>query len=95
MKIKNLHYLMRFLLPAALLITSCASGAAASGTSAAASTIRTSSAQEDSSAPQAAAQADTPDYPDPYAMETFDTVPARLLERRDDVDYGTLDADVE
>lgn len=32
---------------------------------------------------------------DLYAMETYDTVPAELLERHDDVDYGTIDEDVE
>ena len=32
---------------------------------------------------------------DLYAMETYDTVPAELLERHDDVDYGTIDSDVE
>ena len=32
---------------------------------------------------------------DLYAMETYDTVPEELLERHDDVDYGTIDSDVE
>ena len=35
------------------------------------------------------------DYPNPYEMETYDSVPEYLSERHDDVDYGTLDADVE
>ena len=32
---------------------------------------------------------------DLYAMETYDSVPAELLERHGDVDYGTIDEDVE
>ena len=32
---------------------------------------------------------------DLYAMETYDTVPEDLLEWHDDVDYGTIDEDVE
>ena len=32
---------------------------------------------------------------DLYAMETYDTVPEDMLERHDDVDYGTIDKDVE
>ena len=32
---------------------------------------------------------------DLYAMETYDTVPEELLEEHDDVDYGTIDEDVE
>ena len=35
------------------------------------------------------------DYPNPYEMETYDSVPEYLSERHDDVDYGTLDVDVE
>ena len=31
---------------------------------------------------------------DLYAMETYDSVPAELLERHGDVDYGTIDEDV-
>jgi hypothetical protein len=31
---------------------------------------------------------------DLYAMETYDTVPEDMLERHDDVDYGTIDEDV-
>ena len=32
---------------------------------------------------------------DLYAMETYDTVPEELRERHDDVDYGTIEEDVE
>ena len=31
------------------------------------------------------------DYPNPYEMETYDSVPEYLSERHDDVDYGTLE----
>ncbi len=32
---------------------------------------------------------------DPYALELYDAVPDHLSERHDDVDYGTVDTDVE
>lgn len=35
------------------------------------------------------------DYPNPYEMETYDSVPEYLSERHNDVDYGTIEADVE
>ena len=34
-------------------------------------------------------------YPDPYEMETYDSVPEYLSERHDDVDYGRVETDVE
>ena len=53
-------------------------------------------AQENSaSATTAAAAAADEGLRDLYAMETYDTVPEELLEWHDDVDYGTIDEDVE
>ena len=53
-------------------------------------------AQENSaSATTAAAAAADEGIRDLYAMETYDTVPEELLEWHDDVDYGTIDEDVE
>ena len=47
---------------------------------------------EEESASSAAADEGLRDL---YAMETYDTVPEELLERHDDVDYGTIDENVE
>ena len=46
---------------------------------------------DDSASPAAADEG----LRDLYAMETYDSVPAELLERHDDVDYGTIDENVE
>ena len=45
---------------------------------------------------EAAAASSVPaqDPPDPYTMETFDKVPDDMLERHDDIDYGTVQTDV-
>ncbi len=42
-----------------------------------------------------AASATSEALPDLYAMETYDSVPEYYLERHEDIDYGTLDEDVE
>jgi enterochelin esterase-like enzyme len=50
-------------------------------------------------AAEAASEKDSPaadeNLRDLYAMETYDSVPAELLERHGDVDYGTIEEDVE
>ena len=38
---------------------------------------------------------DQQNLPDPYTMESFDTVPAEFQEWHDDIDYGTVETDVE
>lgn len=35
------------------------------------------------------------DYPDPYAMETYDSIPDDLMGWAEDVEYGSVEADVE
>lgn len=52
-------------------------------------------APEDSAPAQSSSAVPEETYPDPYAMETYDTIPDRLMAWQDDVDYGTLDTDVE
>ena len=36
-----------------------------------------------------------PNLPAPYTMESYDTVPEEFQEWHDDIDYGTVEADVE
>ena len=38
---------------------------------------------------------DQPNLPAPYTMESYDTVPEEFQEWHDDIDYGTVEADVE
>ena len=38
---------------------------------------------------------DQQNLPAPYTMESFDTVPAEFQEWHDDIDYGTVETDVE
>ena len=111
MKTKTSLTLLQVLLPIALMLTSCASAsapasagtantAAADMTTAAAAVTNdiaaeASSAAEDSSAAAAAASGPSDDDFDPYALEVYDAVPDYLSERHDNVDYGTVEADVE
>lgn len=115
-----LRTLLRILLPAALLLTSCASTTSSTAGSAQNSNVSettpvssseeitdtgtsqemvsddvSSAAETASTALTSAASATIDDYPDPYAMETFDSVPQDLLEWHDGVDYGTIESDVE
>ena len=41
------------------------------------------------------ALSDQPNLPAPYTMESYDTVPEEFQEWHDDIDYGTVEADVE
>ena len=41
------------------------------------------------------ALSDQQNLPDPYTMESYDTVPEEFQEWHDDIDYGTVEADVE
>ena len=58
-------------------------------------TIEVSTQENAASVTSAAAAAADEGLRDLYAMETYDTVPEELLEWHDDVDYGTIDEDVE
>jgi len=86
-----------------------AAGASAAGTSAQTNAEQTSAAgatstasdsgvagtEADAKSAPAAGYTIPTDYPNPYEMETYDSVPEYLSERHDDVDYGTIEADVE
>ena len=60
---------------------------------AAGSTSTTGSTSADTES--ADALPDQQNLPDPYTMESFDTVPAEFQEWHDDIDYGTVETDVE
>ena len=57
--------------------------------------IKTEEETENALSNAAASSAANENLRDLYAMETYDTVPGELRERRDDVDYGTIEEDVE
>lgn len=99
MNLKSARRILQFVLPVTLLITSCASGASAAGTSAAGTSAQTPAEQPSAAGATSTAPATgytiPADYPNPYEMETYDSVPKYLSERHDDVDYGTIEADVE
>ena len=60
---------------------------------AAGSTSTTGSTSADTES--ADALPDQQNLPAPYTMESFDTVPAEFQEWHDDIDYGTVETDVE
>ena len=104
---KNTNYLLITLMAISLLGCGNAKANTVSGTDTASEMITESDTVEQipDEAPENAAESatSTPDSStsannglrDLYAMETYDTVPEELLEEHDDVDYGTIDEDVE
>ena len=58
--------------------------------------VTTSESQETTAVGSTSAGTENADaLPAPYTMESYDTVPAEFQEWHDDIDYGTVEADVE
>ena len=106
MNLGSARRFLQILLPVTLLITSCASGASAAGTTGDASgsavnTENTQSAEEQEQDPSAeiksedGAATNSAATANAATAESSTTTPSTVSERHDDVDYGTLDADVE
>ena len=108
MKTKASLTLLQVLLPITLMLTSCASApdssvpdsAGTADTAAADMTTAAAAETDDTAAGASPAEAAAASGPsdgafDPYALELYDAVPDHLSERHDDVDYGTVDTDVE
>ena len=58
--------------------------------------VTTSESQETTAVGSTSAGTENADaLPAPYTMESYDTVPAKFQEWHDDIDYGTVEADVE